>query len=378
MARYFKSDNTAPVAPQILDALREANTGFARGYGDDPLSEQLDARFSTLFERPVRVFPVTTGTAANALALATLVPPYGAVLTHSEGHIVRDECGAPEFMSGGARLMLIEGIGAKVTAAALGGVLDANPTSVHTVQPRALSITQATELGTVYRPDELAALCTLAHSRGLAVHMDGARFANAVASLGCSPAEATWRAGVDVLSFGATKNGAMAAEAVVFFKPELIADFEFRRKRAAHLISKMRYISAQLLAYIEDDLWLTLAAHANQWKRTRSSCASARRQPRGCVRLASSFTTGVPHARARRASWSLGIRPRKTSKPCARPYAHSRRVAHDPGLCCRIHRHRHQSHPRQLRRRSRGRAASGDRPRRAAVHRHGRLSTGFA
>ena len=263
MARYFKSDNTAPVAPQILDALREANTGFARGYGDDPLSEQLDARFSTLFERPVRVFPVTTGTAANALALATLVPPYGAVLTHSEGHIVRDECGAPEFMSGGARLMLIEGIGAKVTAAALGGVLDANPTSVHTVQPRALSITQATELGTVYRPDELAALCTLAHSRGLAVHMDGARFANAVASLGCSPAEATWRAGVDVLSFGATKNGAMAAEAVVFFKPELIADFEFRRKRAAHLISKMRYISAQLLAYIEDDLWLTLAARAN-------------------------------------------------------------------------------------------------------------------
>ena len=160
MARYFKSDNTAPVAPQILDALREANTGFARGYGDDPLSEQLDARFSTLFERPVRVFPVTTGTAANALALATLVPPYGAVLTHSEGHIVRDECGAPEFMSGGARLMLIEGIGAKVTAAALGGVLDANPTSVHTVQPRALSITQATELGTVYRPDELAALCS--------------------------------------------------------------------------------------------------------------------------------------------------------------------------------------------------------------------------
>jgi threonine aldolase len=159
--------------------------------------------------------------------------------------------------------MLIEGIGAKVTAAALGGVLDANPTSVHTVQPRALSITQATELGTVYRPDELAALCTLAHSRGLAVHMDGARFANAVASLGCSPAEATWRAGVDVLSFGATKNGAMAAEAVVFFKPELIADFEFRRKRAAHLISKMRYISAQLLAYIEDDLWLTLAARAN-------------------------------------------------------------------------------------------------------------------
>ncbi|MFM8518015.1 MAG: threonine aldolase family protein [Nevskiaceae bacterium] len=264
MARYFKSDNTAPVAPQSLEALGAANSGFARGYGDDELSAQLDARFSTLFERSVRVFPVTTGTAANALSLATLVPPYGAVLTHSEGHIVRDECGAPEFMSGGARLMLIEGIGAKFTAAALQAVLDANPTSVHTVQPRALSITQATELGTVYRPAELAELCGLARARGLAVHMDGARFANAVSSLGCSPAEITWRAGVDVLSFGATKNGAMAAEAVVFFKPELIADFEFRRKRAAHLISKMRYISAQLLAYLQDDLWLTLAAHANR------------------------------------------------------------------------------------------------------------------
>ena len=263
MARYFKSDNTAPVAPQILEALGAANDGFARGYGDDALSGQLDARFSALFERPVRVFPVTTGTAANALSLATLLPPYGAVLTHSEGHIVRDECGAPEFMTGGARLMLVEGADAKVTPAALEAVLDANPTSVHTVQPKALSITQATELGTVYRPQELTDLCSLAHARGLAVHMDGARFANAVASLGCSPAEATWRAGVDVLSFGATKNGAMAAEAVVFFDTERIADFEFRRKRAAHLISKMRYISAQLLAYVQDDLWLTLAARAN-------------------------------------------------------------------------------------------------------------------
>jgi threonine aldolase len=264
MARYFQSDNTAPVAPQILEALAAANAGFARGYGDDAQSTQLDARFSALFEHPVRVFPVTTGTAANALSLATLVPPYGAVLTHSEGHIVRDECGAPEFMSGGARLMLIEGASAKVTPSALQAVLDANPTSVHTVQPRALSITQATELGTVYRPTELQELCSLAHARGLAVHMDGARFANAVASLGCSPADVTWRAGVDVLSFGATKNGAMAAEAVVFFAPQLIADFEFRRKRAAHLISKMRYISAQLLAYVHEDLWLTLAARANR------------------------------------------------------------------------------------------------------------------
>jgi threonine aldolase len=263
MARYFKSDNTAPVAPAILAALTAANEGYTRGYGDDPWTLQLAARFNELFEREVRVFPVATGTAANALALATLVPPYGAVLCHEEAHIVRDECGAPEFMSGGARLQLLPGPGAKLTPAALARGLDDLPTSVHTVQPRAVSISQATELGTVYRPDELLALSTLAHVRGLRVHMDGARFANAMAFLGCSPADATWRSGVDVLSFGATKNGAMAAEAVVFFDQAQAADFEFRRKRAAHLFSKMRYVSAQLLAYVEDGLWLRLAAGAN-------------------------------------------------------------------------------------------------------------------
>jgi len=263
MARYFKSDNTAPVAPEILAAISAANTGFARGYGDDDWSLQLDDRFSELFERRVKVFPVSTGTAANSLALATLVPPYGAILTHEEGHIVRDECGAPEFMSGGARLILMQGAAAKVTPKTLEATLAANPTSVHTVQPRALSLTQATELGTVYSPAELQALCTLAHARGLAVHMDGARFANAVASVGCSPAELTWRAGIDVLSFGATKNGALTAEAVVFFDLERIADFEFRRKRAAHLLSKMRFVSAQLLAYLDHGLWLRLAGRAN-------------------------------------------------------------------------------------------------------------------
>jgi len=263
MARYFKSDNTAPVAPEILAAIGAANTGFARGYGDDEWSLRLDDRFSELFERRVKVFPVSTGTAANSLALATLVPPYGAILTHEEGHIVRDECGAPEFMSGGARLVLMQGAGAKVTPQALEATLVANPTSVHTVQPRALSLTQATELGSVYSPAELQALCTLAHARGLAVHMDGARFANAVAGVGCSPAELTWRAGVDVLSFGATKNGALTAEAVVFFDLDRVADFEFRRKRAAHLLSKMRFVSAQLLAYIEGGLWLRLAGRAN-------------------------------------------------------------------------------------------------------------------
>lgn len=263
MARYFKSDNTSPVAPPILAALTAANRGYTGGYGDDPWTERLNARFGEVFEREVRVFPVATGTAANALSLATLVPPYGSVLCHAEAHIVRDECGAPEFMTGGARLQLLEGEGAKLTPATLARGLDDHPVSVHTVQPRAVSISQATELGTVYRPQELQALCALAHARGLAVHMDGARFANALAFLGCSPADATWRSGIDVLSFGATKNGAMAAEAVVFFDPARAADFELRRKRSAHLFSKMRFLSAQLLAYLEDGLWLRLAAGAN-------------------------------------------------------------------------------------------------------------------
>jgi threonine aldolase len=263
MARFFKSDNTAPAAPEILAAIAAANQGYARGYGDDPWTATLEQRFAEVFECPLRVFPVATGTAANALALATTVPPYGAILTHEEGHIVRDECGAPEFMTGGARLLLLQGSDAKVTPSAIAAALAANPPSVHTVQPRALSITQATELGTVYTPAELRDITALAHARGLLVHMDGARFANAVASLGCSPADVTWRSGIDVLSFGATKNGALAAEAVVFFDSGRVADFEFRRKRAAHLLSKMRFVSAQLLAYLEDGLWLRLAARAN-------------------------------------------------------------------------------------------------------------------
>ncbi|MSR00338.1 MAG: low specificity L-threonine aldolase [Gammaproteobacteria bacterium] len=263
MVRFFKSDNTAPIAPQILAAIASANDDFAQGYGEDNWSLQLDGRFSKLFERDVRVFPVSTGTAANSLAIATLVPPYGAVLTHQESHMVRDECGAPEFMSGGARLILIEGLQAKITPLALSAALKSNPTSVHTVQPRALSITQATELGTVYQPEEIYQLCSIAHENSLIVHMDGARFANAIAYLGCSPAEVTWKAGVDVMSFGATKNGALSAEAVIFFDTTRISDFEFRRKRSAHLLSKMRFVSAQLLAYLDNDLWLKLAKRAN-------------------------------------------------------------------------------------------------------------------
>ena len=263
MSRWFKSDNTAPAAPEVMAALSEANRGYARGYGDDAWTTRAERRFSEVFERDVRVFLVGTGTSANALALATLVPPYGSVFCHEQAHIVRDECGAPEFMTGGARLQLLPGDGAKLTPTALlRGIAD-NPTAVHTVQPRAVSISQATELGTVYRPAELRALSDTAHAHGLLVHMDGARFANAVASLGCTPAAASAASGVDVLSFGATKNGALAAEAVVFFDPARAADFEFRRKRAGHLFSKMRYVAAQWLAYLDDGLWLRLAARAN-------------------------------------------------------------------------------------------------------------------
>jgi threonine aldolase len=263
MSRYFKSDNTAAAAPEILAALAAANLAPARAYGDDAWTARLDAAFGALFDHEVRVFPVATGTAANSLALATLVPPWGAILAHEGAHVVRDECGAPEFMSGGARLLLVPGAGGKLAPDALRQALADNPPTVHTVQPRAITLTQATELGTVYRPAEVAAIGALAREHGLALHVDGARFANAVAFLGCHPAELTWRAGVDVLSFGATKNGALGAEAVVFFDPARVADFELRRKRAGALLSKMRYVSAQLLACIDRGLWLRLASSAN-------------------------------------------------------------------------------------------------------------------
>jgi threonine aldolase len=206
---------------------------------------------------------VFTGTAANSLSIATLTPPYGAVFCHEQAHIVTDECGAPEFFSGGARLVLVPGANGKLTAATLEAALQVTPVSVHTVQPAAVSITQATELGTAYRPNEIAALSEVARRHKLKVHMDGARFANALAFLGCAPADATWRAGVDVLSFGATKNGALAAEAVVFFDLSLVQDFELRRKRAGHLISKSRFVSAQLLSYVETGAWKRNAARAN-------------------------------------------------------------------------------------------------------------------
>jgi threonine aldolase len=276
----FYSDNTAGASPEILEALAAANVDRVKAYGDDRWTQRLDLVFGEFFDRDVRVFPVTTGTAANSLALATLVPPYGAVFCHEEAHIVRDECGAPEFFSGGARLVLVGGEGGKIEPALLERALDANPPSVHTVQPAALSLTQATELGTAYRPAEIGALCALARDRGLATHMDGARFANALAFLGCHPADLTWRAGVQVLSFGATKNGAIAAEAVVFFEPSLVRDFELRRKRGGHLLSKSRFASTQLLAYLERGLWRRNAERTNRLaRRVGDACGSTLLHP---------------------------------------------------------------------------------------------------
>lgn len=262
----FASDNTTGASPQILAALTEAMTpedaGPAMPYGNDPWTERLRARMNELFERDCAVFPVATGTAANSLALTALAPRYGAVYCHREAHINEDECGAPEFFTGGAKLVPLEGEHARLTAETLAAAVT-GAGEVHHVQPAAVSITQATEKGAVYRPEEVAALSAVAREHGLALHMDGARFANALATLGCSPAEITWKAGVDALSFGGTKNGCLAAEAVVFFDSGRAAEFGFYRKRAGHLFSKGRVLSAQLLAYLEDDLWLANARHAN-------------------------------------------------------------------------------------------------------------------
>jgi threonine aldolase len=261
---YFASDNTAGIAPAILDGIAAANHGYARGYGNDDWTERAERRLSEIFEREVAAFLVPTGTAANSLALAQVTPPWGAVFCHAESHIITDECGAPEFFGGGIKLVGLPGDGAKIApetfAAALAGYGGHSP---HQVVASALSITQASEAGTIYRTNEIATLAEAAHARSLAVHMDGARFANALVRLNATPAQMTWRSGVDVLSLGATKGGALAAEAVVIFDPARAGFFGERRKRAGQLLSKHRFIAAQLLAWLEDDRWLTLARHAN-------------------------------------------------------------------------------------------------------------------
>jgi threonine aldolase len=260
--RFF-SDNAAAAHPAVLDALRAVNT-LDTAYDGDAWSKRLDGAFSDLFETEVRALWIATGTAANSLALAALCPPFGGIVCHREAHINVDECGAPEFFTHGAKLLLAEGEGAKLTPDAVEAVCAGIRNDVHQVQPRALSITNATEYGRVYTPDEVSALGEVAKRRSLGFHMDGARFANAVAHLGCAPAEITWRGGVDALSFGFVKNGGLSAEALVFFKPELAEETLYRRKRAGHLFSKGRFLAAQILAMLENDLWLENAHAANR------------------------------------------------------------------------------------------------------------------
>jgi threonine aldolase len=259
----FSSDNVAGISPEILAALSAANDGSQPSYGADPITKRVERRLAEIFERDVAVFPVATGTIANSLALATLVPAWGVVYCHTQAHVVVDECGAPEFYTGGARMHAIEAAHGKLAASQLAALLPGGKGVVHHMQPAAVSLTQATEAGTVYQAAEIAAIADVAHAHGLAVHVDGARFANALVHLGGSPADITWRAGVDVLSFGATKNGALAAEAVIFFNPADARDFEYRRKKSGHLLSKMRFVSAQLDAYLANDHWLANARRAN-------------------------------------------------------------------------------------------------------------------
>ena len=262
---FFASDNGSPVLPKVMAALHAANVGFAPSYGTDPLMDEVRSRIRSLFEAPeAAVYLVATGTAANALSLAILTPPWGAVLCHRNAHVEEDECGAPEFYTGGAKLVLVEGDHARMTPETLATALRQTPAgSVHHAQIAALSLTNATEYGTIYQPAEVRALTDMAKAANLTCHMDGSRLANALVSAACSPADMTWCAGIDVLSLGGTKNGLMGAEAVVIFDPARAWEFELRRKRAGHLFSKHRYLSAQMAAYLTDDLWLKSARHAN-------------------------------------------------------------------------------------------------------------------
>ncbi|MEP3441934.1 MAG: low specificity L-threonine aldolase [Sulfitobacter sp.] len=262
---FFASDNAGPVHPKIMQRIVQANDGYAMPYGNDPIMEEVRAAIRDLFEAPqAAVYLVATGTAANALALASYVQPYETVFCAQYSHIEEDECNAPEFYMGGAKLTLIP-TDNKMTPEALEAAIARRPHggSVHMAQAGAVSITQATEFGSVHTLDELRALTAVAKAANLPVHMDGARFANALVSLGCTAADMTWKSGIDVLSFGGTKNGCMGVEAVVFFDHEKAWEFELRRKRGAHLFSKHRYLSAQMAAYLQDDLWLDMANSAN-------------------------------------------------------------------------------------------------------------------
>lgn len=259
----FASDNVEGASPSVMDALLRANAGAAPAYGADAWTRRVEARLAEIFERDVAVFLVGTGTAANALAVAAAVSPWGSCLCHVESHIADDECGAPEFFSHGAKLIGLDGVGCKLDAEEVATALARLPDHVKQMPAQAVSISQASECGLVYDLGQIAALGELCRAHGLALHMDGARFANALLRLGASPADMTWRAGIDILSFGATKNGCLAAEAVIVFTPRLAETLAYRRKRAGQTFSKSRFLAAQLEGYLADDAWLANAAHAN-------------------------------------------------------------------------------------------------------------------
>ncbi|MDF2114098.1 low specificity L-threonine aldolase [Roseiarcaceae bacterium H3SJ34-1] len=260
----FASDNASGASRKVLEALVAANEGSFPAYGGDPLTQAAEQRLAEVFERDCAVFLVATGTASNALALSALTPPFGAIFCHAHAHVMDDECGAPEFFSAGAKLVGMPGVAGKIAPSDLKTALAAYPRGlVKQVQPAALSLAQATESGTIYTCAEIAELARMAHAAGVSVHLDGARFANALVTLDCSPADMTWRAGVDVVSLGASKNGALACEAVVFFDKAKAVDFGYRRKRGGHTLSKGRFLAAQMLAWLDDGHWLQLARHSN-------------------------------------------------------------------------------------------------------------------
>ena len=259
----FASDNVTGACPEVLDAVLKANDGDSAPYGNDQISIDLQKKFSEIFEKEVIVFPTASGTAANALALSTMTPSFGNIYCHKLSHINTDECGAPEFYTGGGKLVTLNGNKGKITAEELNHTIKGKDI-VHHTQPSSVSITQLCETGEVYQLDEIKKISEIAHKHNLNMHMDGARFANALISLNTTPAKMTWKSGIDILSFGATKNGCMAAEAIIIFKPELVGNITFLMKRAGHLLSKMRFVSAQLEAYISNDVWLRNARQANR------------------------------------------------------------------------------------------------------------------
>ncbi|MDC1386113.1 low specificity L-threonine aldolase [Candidatus Thioglobus sp.] len=269
MNALFASDNVTSACPEVMDAVIAANSGIAGSYGDDEWSLALKNRLSEIFETEVEVFLAVTGTASNALALSALAPVFGKIYCHELSHINTDECGAPELFTGGAKLIPMRSSNGRIDAVDLAETIRGSG-NVHVTQPSVVSITMSCETGTVYQLDEIKAISKIAHDNKMSVHMDGARFANALVSLDVSPAEMTWKSGVDVLTLGGTKNGCLAAEAVIFFKPEMVGNFPFLHKRSGQLLSKMRFISSQLEAYLTDDVWLRNARHANAMAKTLS------------------------------------------------------------------------------------------------------------